>query len=513
MATYSKLLLCILLFVANQLSSQVPNISYSNSSYTFPVGIAISPLTPTNTGGTIASPGSVGLVSTLAGSGIAAFANGTGTAASFNYPHGVAVDGSGNIYVADRDNNLIRKISPVGVVSTLAGSGIPAYADGMGTAASFNYPHGVAVDHNGNVYVADGDNHRIRKISPAGLVSTLAGSGTPAYADDTGKAASFYYPFGIAVDGSENVFVADQGNNRIRKISPEGVVSTLAGSGTPAYADGTGTEASFYYPFGIAVDGSGNVFVADHFNHRIRKISPTGVVSTLAGSGTPAYADSTGIAASFNYPQGIALDGIGYVYVSDWFNNRIRKISPEGVVSTLAGSGNYAYADGTGTAASFDSPTGIAVDSSGNVYVADGWNQRIRKIKQIYLGGYLVSPSLPAGLSFNDSTGVISGIPTVVTSSKVYTITATNSFGIDTTTIRITTICTENHWTGVMDDRWDNPENWSCKILPDGSQNVVISGGKPNAPVVRSNVTIKSLRQYGPSELTIANGVTFKILE
>ncbi|GHU55930.1 hypothetical protein FACS189442_4040 [Spirochaetia bacterium] len=320
------------------------------------------------------------VVTTLAGSGAADYADGTGTAAKFNYPRGVAVDNAGNVYVADTENGRIRKISPSGVVTTLAGSGDRGYADGTGTAARFYNPRGVAVDNAGNVYVADTSNHRIRKISPGGVVTTLAGSGTSGYADGTGTAARFYSPTGVAVDNAGNVYVADYGNNRIRKISPSGVVTTLAGS-TQGYADGTGTAARFDYPFGVAADNAGNVYVADYGNHRIRKISPSGVVTTLAGSGAKGYADRTGTAAKFNNPSGVAVDNAGNVYVADYYNHRIRKISPSGVVTTLAGIG-YGYADGTATAAEFSFPYGVAVDNVGTVYVADTENHLIRKIEQ-----------------------------------------------------------------------------------------------------------------------------------
>jgi prepilin-type processing-associated H-X9-DG protein len=261
-------------------------------------------------------------VSTLAGSG-SGFADGSGTSASFNYPTGVALDGAGNVYVADSNNNRIRKVSPSGVVSTLAGSGNYAFADGSGTSASFRNPQGVALDGAGNVFVADFSNNRIRKVSPSGVVSTLAGSasGNWGFADGSGTSASFNYPTGVALDGAGNVYVADFSNNRIRKVSPSGVVSTLTGSGNYAFADGSGTSASFNYPFGVALDGAGNVYVADQYTHRIRKISPLGVVSTLAGSGNGEFADGTGASASFWYPTGVALDGAGNVFVADFSNN------------------------------------------------------------------------------------------------------------------------------------------------------------------------------------------------
>ncbi|TKC82919.1 hypothetical protein FAZ69_24755 [Trinickia terrae] len=321
------------------------------------------------------------LVVTWAGSTTSGSTNGTGTAASFNSPTHVALDASGNVYVGDWGNSLIRKITPAGVVSTLAGSaGVAGSADGTGTAATFNKPEGVAVDASGNVYVGDRSNNEIRVITPAGVVSTLAGSTTSGSANGTGSAASFNTPSGVAVDTSGNVYVADAFNNEIRKITSAGVVSTLAGSTTSGSTDGTGSAASFKTPYGVAVDSSGNVYVADTFNNEIRKITSAGVVSTLAGSTTSGSADGTGSAASFNHPYDVALDGSGNIYVADGGNNEIRKITPAGVVTTLAGSTTSGSADGTGTAASFNFPFGVAARSNGFVYVGDASNNEIRVI-------------------------------------------------------------------------------------------------------------------------------------
>jgi sugar lactone lactonase YvrE len=200
------------------------------------------------------------------------FADGQGISASFHSPNGVAVDAGGNVYVADLGNHGIRKIAPSGSVSTLAGSGSMGFADGQGISARFNYPHGVCVDTGGNVYVADRENHRIRKITPSGSVSTLAGSGIQ-FADGQGTSASFSYPSGVTVDAGGIVYVADSGNERIRKITPSGDVSTLAGSGNHASADGQGTAASFHWPIRVAVDAGGNVYVADNNSNLIRKIT------------------------------------------------------------------------------------------------------------------------------------------------------------------------------------------------------------------------------------------------
>jgi sugar lactone lactonase YvrE len=257
----------------------------------------------------------------------------------------------------------------------LAGSTV-GYLDGTGTGARFNNPYGVAVDSAGTVYVVDTVNNRIRKITPAGVVTALAGS-VYGYLDGTGTGARFSYPYGVAVDSAGTVYVADSENNRIRKITPAGVVTTLAGS-TDGYLDGTGTGAQFSYPCGVAVDSAGTVYVGDWNNNRIRKITPAGVVTTLAGS-TVGYLDGTGTGARFNNPYGVAVDSAGTVYVADSNNNRIRKITPAGVVTTLAGS-TVGYLDGTGTGAQFNNPCGVAVDSAGTVYVGDSNNFRIRKV-------------------------------------------------------------------------------------------------------------------------------------
>ena len=211
------------------------------------------------------------LVTTLAGTGTIGFTD--GALAQFNFPAGVAVDAAGNVYVADLDNQRIRKISAAGVVSTLAGSGTAGFLDATGTTAQFNFPSGVAVDAAGNVYVADGSNHRIRKVSAAGVVTTLAGSGTASLDDGSGATAQFISPAGVAVDAAGNIYVADRNNHRIRKISAAGIVSTLAGSATAGFLDGSGASAQFNNPLGVAVDAAGNIYVADLSNHRIRQIN------------------------------------------------------------------------------------------------------------------------------------------------------------------------------------------------------------------------------------------------
>jgi hypothetical protein len=318
-------------------------------------------------------------VSTLAGNGNRGYVDGSAATAQFSDPFNVAVDGNGNTYVADTGNNRIRKIASDGTVSTLAGNGTSGFADGSASNAQFNYPRSIAADRNGNVFVADENNQRIRKIAPDGTVSTLAGDGTPGFADGTGTAARFSNPAGVAVDGVGNIYIADANNNRIRKILPDGTVSTVAGSGTRGAADGSSTTAQFNYPRSLAVDSSGIIFVGDTFNSRVRKIALDGTVSTFAGS-TNGYAEGNGTAAKFSSIYQLAVDVSGNVFVADPFNYRIRKISPDGTVSTRAGNGTQGSADGDASTASFNLPLGVAVDAAGTIFVADYGNQRIRKI-------------------------------------------------------------------------------------------------------------------------------------
>ena len=313
------------------------------------------------------------IVTTIAGSDFAR--DGIGSQAQFRTPWSTALDTQGNIYIADTDNHRIRKITPTGIVTTLAGSS-KGFMDGIYTVAQFSSPRGIAVDVDGNVYVADSGNNRIRKITPAGVVSTIAGS-TFGFADGQGKTAQFNFPENLVLDLNKNIYVADTYNHRIRKITASGDVTTIAGS-TIGFADGSGTDAQFRVPSGIAIDTFGNLYVTDRWNNRIRKISPTGVVTTIAGSNITGGSDGIGSAASFQLPIGIVVDTLGNIYVSD--NNKIRKITPLGVVSTISGSVGGGFADGTSLSARFSQTGGLSIDRIGNLYVADTGNNRIRKI-------------------------------------------------------------------------------------------------------------------------------------
>lgn len=306
-----------------------------------------------------------------------------GTPGSFNNPYGVAIDAAKNVYVTDTLNHTVRKITPGGVVSTLAGTaGQPGSTNGTGSVARFNFPVGIGVDAAGNVYVSEVTNSTIRKITPAGEVTTFAGAPLQfGSANGAGGAARFAQPRGLAVDSAGNVYVADGGNHTIRKITPAGDVTTLAGSpGQPGTANGTGSEARFNTPFGVAVDGAGNVYVADSENHTIRRITSAGVVTTVAGTaGVRGALDGTGTAALLNQPRGVSVGAGGNVFVADYGNSVIRQISPAGVVTTVAGSaGIVGEVNSVGAAARLYDPTGIASDGA-TVYIADTSNNLIRR--------------------------------------------------------------------------------------------------------------------------------------
>ncbi|MEI6569116.1 MAG: Ig-like domain repeat protein, partial [Verrucomicrobiota bacterium] len=368
----------------------------------------------------------VWMVGTFAGN-YPGYLDATGTAALFQTVMGVATDSSGNVYVADAGNNMIRKITPAGAVTTLAGQTTAGFADGTNGAAQFSWPEGVAVDSIGNVYVADTSNNRIRKITPAGVVTTLAGQASSGSANGNGAAAQFNGPSSVAVDGSGNVYVADMGNNLIRKITPSGDVTTFAGMLASGWVDANGTAAKFYQPYGVAVDGSGNVYVGDTYNNCIRKITSAGLVTTLAGvgAGFGSYLDGTGSTARFNLPAGLVADSVGNIYVSDSANNRIRKITPGGVVTTLAGTGSSGPWNGPGSEAGFSAPGSVAVGGDGVLYVADRLNTRIRSVAiagsvVLVQSGLTGTNPVPVSLS---TTGLIGG------TTYYYRAVATNASG------------------------------------------------------------------------------------
>jgi serine/threonine-protein kinase len=347
-------------------------------------------------------------VSTLAGSGKTGplgggYADGPANQAQFHDPIGITIDQYGNLYVSDWVNHRIRKITPQGEVSTLAGGGEAGpkgdLADGPGSAARFWGPEGIAVDSQGNVFVADTLNNRIRRISPDGVVSTVAGSGPGtrfgydgALVDGPADVARFNDPSDVVVDSKGALFVTDRLNHVIRKITPDGYVSTFAGNGQSGGADGVGKMASLELPNRIAIDKEDNLYITEGrgldlgeytYGFSVRKITPDGRVTTLAGTGEPGYRDGPALSAQFVLPIGIAVDEQGIVYVVDSSGNRIRRISKDGMVSTVAGNGQEGYRDGNADQAEFFTPRDIAISQDGTLFIADWKNYRIRRITGI----------------------------------------------------------------------------------------------------------------------------------
>jgi streptogramin lyase len=360
--------------------------------FNFPVGIVVDSsgnlfVTDENNH-TIRKITPIGEVTTVAGLAMnSGTTDGTGSAARFRGPWGLAIDGSDNIYIADSLNNKIRKMTPAGVVTTLAGSptGLSGYADGVGTAATFNRPHGIVSDAAGNLYVCDYNNVSIRRIEAGtGAVTTLAGQhGQVGTVDGVGTAARFNGPEGIAFDGSGNLYVTESAGQTVRRIAPDATVATVAGlGGTAGWVDGTGSSVRFSQPTGIAFGTGGAFYVSEYSNHSIRVVTPGGVVTTLLGrAAETGTTDGPASLARFRFPAGMAVDSSGNAFVADRDNCTIRKITPSGVVSTFAGTpGACAGGDGTGSGARFWGPLGVAIDSSDNLFVADYYSNTIRRV-------------------------------------------------------------------------------------------------------------------------------------
>jgi sugar lactone lactonase YvrE len=333
-----------------------------------------------------------GIISTVAGNGTSGFSGdgGPATSAQLGQPMGMAVDIAGTLYIADTFNSRVRMVTPAGIISTIAGTGSMGYNGdgGLATSAQLFLPYGVAVDSLGNLYIADLINLRIRKVTANGIITTVAGNGTSGFGGDGGPAisAQLYLPYGVAVDSAGGLYIADYGNGRIRKVASDGTINTVAGNGTKGYGGdgGPATIAKLNTPTGVAVDAAGNVYVADYQNGRIRKVSSDGSISTAAGTGVIGYSGDGGPAASaqISMPTTVTVDAAGNIYIPDYGNSRIRKVTPTGIISTIAGIGTSGFSGdgGPATSAKLNFPTNVAVDSAGNVYIADYSNHRIRKI-------------------------------------------------------------------------------------------------------------------------------------
>ena len=333
------------------------------------------------------------IIATFAGNGTGAYAGdgGAATAAQINGPRGVAVDATGNVYISDRINNRIRLVNTAGTISTICGTGTAGFSGDGGSAisAQISAPGGIALDGGGTIYFADVANKRIRMINATGVISPIAGTGTVGFSGDGGAAtaAMLSNATGVAVDGSSNVYIADAGNNRIRMINASGVISTLAGNGTGTFSGdgGAATAASLYFPFGVAIDGGGNLYIADGSNNCVRKVNTSGIISTIAGIGGSAGFSGDGgaaTAANLSSPNAVAVDGSGNIYIADASNNRIRIVIASGTISTMVGTGAASFGGdcGAANAALINSPMAIAYSNSNYLYIADEANNRIRMV-------------------------------------------------------------------------------------------------------------------------------------
>ncbi len=388
--------------------------------------------------------GTNGIITTIAGTGVAGYSGdgGAATSARFNRPNGLALDGDGNLYVSDDLNQRIRRIDTAGTISTIAGDGTRGYGgDGsLATGAHFFNPHGLAVDALGELHVVDQDNNRVRRINAAGIIATTAGNGVgdhgPAtrarlrnpsamtldnagnyyiadtdanrvrrvdtngiittvaggetvvgHAGDGGPAtqAQLYKPAGVAVDTAGNLYIADSYNNRIRKVDTDGIITTIAGTGSPGYSgdEGPATAATLHEPLGLSIDAAGNLYIAGNDNAGIRRVDTNGIITTVAGNGSHGFSGDGGPAtdAQLDYPSDVSLDGLGNLLVADAYNFRIRKVDANGTINTIAGGGTQAPGDGEpATHAQLDWPVGLAIDATGVLYIADRLANRIRKV-------------------------------------------------------------------------------------------------------------------------------------
>ena len=353
-------------------------------------------------------------IKTIAGDGTpgATGDGGAATGAKLNYPTGVAVDRAGNVYIADANNNKVRKVSTTGVITTIAGTGTSGFSGdgGAATAAQLKYPTNIAVDLSGNVYITDANNARIRKVTPAGIISTYVGDGSLGYGGDGGQAtaAQLHNPRGLHMDATGNLYIAAVFSQKVRMVDPSGIIMTVAGTGTSGYAGdgGSAVSAQLKDPSGVGKDAAGNMYIADKSSHCIRKVTPTGTISTIAGNDVTAdFAGDGGpaTAARMKTPLTVKVDKYDNVFVLDMGNNRVRKINSSGVISTVAGATAVGSSGdgGPATAASFNFPQDIALDTLGNVYIADAGNNKIRKITY----------ASPAGVVMPSQVGTLSVFP------------------------------------------------------------------------------------------------------
>ncbi|MEU1289864.1 RICIN domain-containing protein [Kitasatospora sp. NPDC005856] len=338
-------------------------------------------------------------ISTVAGTGEAGPKgdNGPAVSAELNRPFGIAVDGTGTLYFADRDNHRVRKITTDGRISTVAGTGAAGFGGDNGPAdkARLNHPRGVAVDGRGILHIADAGNNRIRKVAADGTISTVAGTGAAGFGGDGGPAekAQLDSPFWVVVDGAGVLHIADYNNDRVRKVSADGMISTVAGTGAAGFGGdgGPADKAQLNRPHGLALDAAGTLYIADSLNHRVRKVAADGTISTLAGTGAAGFGGDGGPAdkAQLNVPTGVVVDGAGVLHIAEYSNNRIRKVAADGTISTVAGTGAAGSSGdgGPGGEAQLNNPLGLAVDCVDTLYITEYSGQRIRRISSPTVAG------------------------------------------------------------------------------------------------------------------------------
>jgi trimeric autotransporter adhesin len=378
------------------------------------------------------------IINTFAGTGVAGYSGdgGPATSAQLDGPGGVDLDASGNVYIADKYNERIRKVV-AGTINTIAGNGTQSFSGdgGLAVNATMNYPTSVAIGKTiANVYITDYSNQRVRLVTPGGIISTFAGNGSQGFSGDGGLATNceMYNPYEIATDNAGNVYICDRYNHRVRKVDGSGIITTIAGTGTGGFSGdgGAATSADLYYPSSVHVDAFGNIFIADQFNHRIRKITG-GIISTVVGDGTPGSAGDGGPATSaqLNNPHGIFVDNSGNLYIADSDNNKVRKVSA-GIITTIAGTGTPGYTGdgGIGTSAQLTYPTKVAVNNSGQVYVAD-YNNNVIRILTPMVGIEENGQASTFLLYPNPSTGLINITTSKLSGSESTLITVTNLLG------------------------------------------------------------------------------------
>ena len=373
-------------YVINPIAKNTPSINTSTATKTVTVTATVtSTFTPTP---------AVPYIYTYAGNGTFSFSGdgGLATAAGLYEPIGLAVDISNDIYFADCENHRVRKVNALGYISTVAGSAVSGYSGdgGPATSAAFGTIVDIAFDQtNSNLFIADSDNYRIRKVLSGGNVFTVVGTGLGGYTGDGGLATSAKIDEigGIALDSAGNLYISDFSNDVIRKVNAiTNIITTIVGIGVAGYGGdgGPATSASLKSPCGLAVDAAGNLYIADRDNERIRKVSPGGIITTVAGNGTAGFSGDGGAATSaeLNAPFGVALDSSGDFYIADWSNNRVRKVSAGGVITTVAGSTFQGYSgdNGPATLARLMNPIRVAIDSLGRLYISDESNSRVRVV-------------------------------------------------------------------------------------------------------------------------------------